>query len=48
MFPSVPESSYDPSVTLFSPPGVLGDEVALGCLYLVTKPSQVGGLTWSG
>jgi hypothetical protein len=23
--------------------GVLGDEVASGCLYLATKPSNVGG-----
>jgi hypothetical protein len=25
-------------------PGALGDEVASGCLQLVTKPSHVGGL----
>jgi hypothetical protein len=36
VFSSVPESSS-------SPPSILGDEMASGCLYLVTKPSHMGG-----
>jgi hypothetical protein len=43
VFSSIPEASSDPPGYYLQPPGVLGDEVASGCLYLVTKSSHVWG-----